>query len=125
VKRLLPLALGLLGAACGQSSDPRPPPMRGKTPANVYTCGELADAGVTALGLGLEVGDKSAGCLTDGLLCPLARLGLGLDLCDAGSEAEAECVQNRWRLACVTVPSDAGNGPGDAAADHPADAPDD
>ena len=122
MNRLFPLALGLLGVACGGSSDARPPPMRGKTPGNIYSCGELADAGVTAGGLVLTVGGKPAGCLTDGLACPLARLGLALDACDAGGEAEAECVQNQWRLACVTVSPDAGSGPGDGAADHPTDA---
>jgi len=99
--------------------------MRGKTPGNVYSCGDLADAGVTAVGLGLAVGGKPAGCLTDGLACPLARLGLALDACDAGGEAEAECVQNQWRLACVNLPSDAGNGPADGTLDPPADAPND
>jgi hypothetical protein len=95
--------------------------MRGKTPENVHTCGELADAGVTALGDGLVVGDSPAGCVTNGLLCPVARLGLGLGSCDAGSEAEARCVQNHWRLACVTAWADAGDGP----SDHPVDVPND
>jgi hypothetical protein len=118
VNRLAPLALVLFGAACGQSPDVRPPPMRGKTPGVVYSCAELVDAGVTAVGLGLGVGDKPAGCLTDGLACPLTRLGLDIGACDGG-EAEAECMQNQWRVACVT--SDAGNGPGDGGPDRPPD----
>ena len=99
--------------------------MRGQTPENVYTCGELTDAGVTALGGGLVVGDSRAGCLTNGLLCPLARLGLGLGSCDAGSEAEARCVQSHWLLACVTASADAGDGPSDGPSDHPVDVPND
>ncbi len=120
MNRLVLVVLVLVGAACGESSDPRPAPMRGKTPGNVYGCGELAEAGVSVTGSGLAVGGKPAGCLIDGLACPIARLGLALEACDGGGEAEAECVQNQWRLACVDVSVDAG--PSDGAPAHPADA---
>jgi hypothetical protein len=101
--------------------------MRGKTPGSVMSCGDLVDAGVTAVGGKLEVGGAQPGCVADGLLCPLARLGLDMGVCDAGGELEARCVQSRWQLECYVDDAGggdaAGDGPGDASSDQTADAP--
>ncbi len=107
-------------AACGQDHESRPPPMRAKTPANVYTCSELAGAGFTVQGRAVMVSGSRASCLADDLECPLARLGLGLELCDGGSEAEARCVQGEWLLECLAGEGDGGEADGPSA--DPADA---
>ncbi len=96
-------AFALWLAACSQDRDPLPPRMRPQTPVNVYTCSELASAGLNVQGRAVMVGGSRAGCLADDLVCPLARLGVELALCDAGAEAEARCLESEWRIECLST----------------------
>jgi hypothetical protein len=96
--RLGGLCALVLLACSGEKERPAPYSVQGKTPENPRGCRDIQSG--TAVGTEIWLEEQPAGCVADGLICPLGpafTVGAG---CAPGAAA-AHCVAQRWVLTCI------------------------
>jgi hypothetical protein len=89
----------LAALACSSESErPAPYTAQGKGPENLRTCRDIQPGSLMENEVWIE--GARAGCVAEGLICPLGPAFQLGGSCHAGG-ASAHCVGQRWVLYCI------------------------